>query len=288
MNRPSKYPFFQLLLIIFFSAGLVRSARAQYYYKDLLVSRQTMARTAQFRDNKVHGVKLNSYEGNGQASEGFECTQEISSDFTRIMTHTRSDQTTESWLTAWYSPKGLLLKTADTSDTFKSATDYTYDGRGRITSILNTSTETDNQVKDSEQHLWFYDAQDKPSVMYKIKNGSDTTYVRFVKDEKGNIAEEHATRFHQDLPVIYYYYDGGGHLTDIVRYNGKAARLLPDNIFEYDDSSRLVTMVVVPEGSNEYQKWIYEYDERGLKNRESCYTKRKELVGRIEYQYNYK
>jgi hypothetical protein len=45
-------------------------------------------------------------------------------------------------------------------------------------------------------------------------------------------------------------------------------------------------MLVVPEGSNDYQKWLYEYDDKGLKTKESCFNKKKELMGRIEYSYN--
>ncbi len=288
MNRPLKFLTAFSLFLVVFLAGFTRVSQAQYYYKDLLVLKQTSATWRQFRDNKVRSVRINSFEGNGQPSEGFDCQQDISADYARISTHTRSDQTTESSLTAWYSPRGLLQKTLDTSDTFQSTSEYTFDEKGQLISILNTSIETDNQLKDIELHTWQYDVQGNPAGLLKIKNGGDTTFVRFVKDDKGNIVEEHAIRFRQELPTIYYYWDSSGHLTDIVRYNTKAQRLLPDNIFEYDAQSRTISMVIVPEGSNEYQKWIYEFNEKGLKARESCYTKRRQLVGRIEYQYNYK
>jgi len=91
-----------------------------------------------------------------------------------------------------------------------------------------------------------------------------------------------------DLPVIYYYYDADNRLTDIVRYNQRAKRLLPDNIFEYGTGETLTSMLVVPDGSNDYQKWIYEYNEKGLKVKESAFNKRREFVGRIEYQYSFK
>ena len=124
--------------------------------------------------------------------------------------------------------------------------------------------------------------------MLKVKNGNDTTFVRFVLDEKGNVAEERAMRTKTDLPVIYYYYDTDSRLTDIVRYSLKAKRLLPDNIFEYGDDGRTSSMLVVPDGSNDYLKWLYDYNEKGLKARESCISRQKELLGKIEYQYTYK
>ena len=46
-------------------------------------------------------------------------------------------------------------------------------------------------------------------------------------------------------------------------------------------------MIVIPEGSSEYQKWYYVYDNDGLKQLDACYSKDKQLIGKIEYQYKY-
>jgi YD repeat-containing protein len=270
------------LLILF-----TQLCNAQYYYKDLVVTRQTTGQWQLYKDNKVKKVSLQSFEGDGQPSEGFLCDQEVTADFSRITTHTHSSGTTDSWILANYTPSGQPLKIQDTSDTYRSTSEYQYDASGRVIIITNTSLETDNKLKDVEQHLWQYDPQGRPSGMLKIKNGNDTTFVRFVTDEKGNIAEERARRKNTDLPAVYYYYDSDNRLTDIVRYNIKAQRLLPTHIFEYDNTgNRLSSMLVVPEGSNDYQKWLYEYDDKGLKTKESCFNKKKELQGRIEYSYN--
>jgi len=270
-----------VLLILF-----TQVCSAQYYYKDLVVTRQTAGQWKLYKDSKVKSVKLVSFEADGQPSEGFVCDQEVTTDFSRITTHTRSSGTPDAWILAWYSPAGLPVKIEDTSDTYQSISEYQYDPEGHITAITNTSIETDNHLKEVEQHFWHYDTQGKPSGMLKIKNGSDTTFVRFVADEKGNIAEERARRNKTDLPVLYYYYDSDNRLTDIVRYNVKAQRLLPATIFEYDGGGRPISMLVVPEGSNDYQKWLYEYNDKGLKTKESCFNRKKELQGRIEYSYN--
>ena len=45
------------------------------------------------------------------------------------------------------------------------------------------------------------------------------------------------------------------------RYHEKAKRLLPDYMFEYEENGELSTMTVVPEGSSDYQKYYYKYDE---------------------------
>ena len=266
---------------------LTQLCNAQYVYKDLVVTRQTTGQWQLYKDNKVKKISLQSFESDGQPSEGFLCDQQITADFSRITTHTHSPGTPDSWILANYTTSGQPLKIQDTSDTYQSTSEYQYDAAGHVTVITNTSLETDNKLKDVEQHLWQYDAQGHPTGMLKIKNGNDTTLVRFVTDEKGNIAEERARRNNTDLPVVYYYYDSGNRLTDIVRYNIKAQRLLPTYIFEYDNTGdRPSSMLVVPEGSNDYQKWLYEYDDKGLKTKESCFNKKKELLGRIEYSYN--
>jgi YD repeat-containing protein len=270
-----------MLLIV-----LTQVCSAQYYYKDLVTTRQNERRWSLYKDNGVKSVKLSSFERDGKPAEGFTGDQEVSGE--SLTTHTKASGNAESWITATYTPQGLTQKITDTSDTYRSTSDYQYDAEGRLQSILNTSIETDNHLRDVEQHIWSYDAAGKPSSMLKIKNGNDTTFVRFVLDEKGNVAEERAMRNKTDLPVIYYYYDTDGRLTDIVRYSLKAKRLLPDNIFEYGDDGRTSSMLVVPDGSNDYLKWLYDYNEKGLKSRESCISRQKELLGKIEYQYTYK
>jgi len=121
--------------------------------------------------------------------------------------------------------------------------------------------------------------------MLRVKNGVDTTYITFVLDENGNVAEENSVRNNVSLPSYYYYYDGQNRLTDVVSYNVKAKRLLPIYIFEYNADNQISSMLVVPEGSDDYQKWIYEYNGRMLKVKETCINKRKQIVGRVEYQY---
>lgn len=276
-----------LLLIL-----LAKASIAQYYYKDVITTRQNEARWRLYKELRVKSVKLNSFEGNGRPAEGFVGEQEVSGDGTRLTTHAKATGNAESWIIASYTPEGLTSKITDTSDTYRSVSDYQHDAAGRIISILNTSIETDNHLKDLELHLWSYDPSGKPSAMLKIKNNSDTTFIRFVLDEKGNVAEEHAVRNRQELPTIFYYYDSANRLTDIVRYNLKAKRLLPDNIFEYDDTppatQNLSSMLVVPDGSNDYLKWLYAYNDKGLKTKEVCYSRQREVLGKIEYIYSFK
>ena len=137
----------------------------------------------------------------------------------------------------------------------------------------------------SEKHLWIYEGE-QLKKMIKIKGESDTTMVTLNRDEKGNITEEKSVRAGLSQPTIYYYYDDKGRLTDIVRYNQKAGRLLPDYVFEYN-YDRISSMLFVPAGSTDYQKWVYSYSSTGLKASETCYDKRKQLVVKINYTYSF-
>jgi hypothetical protein len=280
-----KLPIGCLLLCI-----ITQASKAQFYYKDLLVTRETANRWKLYRDNRVQAVTLTSSEADGKPTEGFMGEQEVAADLSHITTHTKTTGTADSWIITDYSQQGRILKNMDTSDTYQNVTEYRYDDQGRISVISDTSLETDNHFREIEVHSWNFSPAhpDKPVSMLKIRDGIDTTYVRFVLDDKGNVTEEHARRKGEDLPVIYYYYDGGNQLTDIVRYSIRAKRLLPLDMFEYEDGRLSSSLIVPEEGNSFYQKWYYVYDDKGLKAKDFCYNKEKELLGSIEYHYSYK
>src|SRR5262249_6693317 len=124
--------------------ALTQTCSAQYYYKDLITTQQNDSRWHLYRDNRVKSVNLSSFEKDGSPTEGFAGDQEVSSDGSRITTHTRSNGNAESWIIAAYTPQGQTLSITDTSDTYRSVSEYQYDAQGRIQLITNTSIETDN------------------------------------------------------------------------------------------------------------------------------------------------
>jgi hypothetical protein len=273
---------FPFILALLMASG---SARCQYYYKDIILSRQNQENWKSLRDQRTKEVNIVSLDANDEPTPGFVCTQKISADFSTISTFTKSTDIPASTVTSYYSPGGRLIKTIDTSDTFKSVTEYFYDEGGQLSRLMNSSLETDNQILAVEKHVWIYESG-MLKQMIKIKGESDSTLVNLVKDEKGNIVEERPVRAGQSLPSTYYYYDEQGRLTDIVRYNQKAGRLLPDYIFEYN-SGHVSSMLFVPSGSTDYQKWIYSYKPNGLKESEICYDKKKQVVVKINYSYTF-
>ena len=122
---------------------------------------------------------------------------------------------------------------------------------------------------------------------WRIINKKDSLEVRFVTDENGNVIEERNFRRGVLADPVYYYYDERNRLTDIVRFNYKANRLLPDYLFEYDENDRVIQKITTTSGKNlGYLTWRYLFDEKGLKTKEALFNKDKQLQGRIDYSYN--
>src|ERR1700750_551866 len=175
--------------LIFVLLLVALTLNAQYYYKDILLSRQNQDNWKAFHDKKVREVSIQSIDANNEQTPDFVCVQKVASDFGSISTFTKSTNVPASTLTAYYDQSGKMIRTVDTSDTYKSTTEYTYNENGQVSTLLNNSVETDNQIVTTEKHIWIYDGT-ALKKMIKIKGGTDSTWVSFVKDDKGNIVEE--------------------------------------------------------------------------------------------------
>jgi YD repeat-containing protein len=263
---------------------IAHTAYSQHYYNDLMMTNEIVKKRAIYLANKVRSVKMTSFDGNNQPIEGFGGTQSISNDFATITTETSTSISGSDEITHFFNDKGQLTQSIDTTDGNKVIIQYTYDANNFITSITNTSF-SPGGYSTREQHLWFYNKAGKPEKMLKVKNSSDTTIVNFKLDDKENVGEERSVHAGTEQPVVYYYYDDKGRLTDVVRYNSRVKKLLPDYIFEYDEAGRTATMLVTTGGGVDYQKWYYRYDDKGLKQKDECYSKNKMMIGKIEYKY---
>jgi hypothetical protein len=270
-----------LSLLISFIA---HTAYSQHYYNDLVMTSEIAKKRAVYQANKVKAVKMTSFDNNNQPIEGFGGSQAIAGNYATITTETFTSLSGKDEITHFFNDKGQLTQSIDTTDGNKVIIQYTYDANNLITGIVNMSF-SPGGYSTREQHLWFYNKAGKPERMLKIKNSTDTTVVNFKLDEKENVSEERSVHGGTEQPVIYYYYDDKGRLTDVVRYNTRAKRLLPDYIFEYDEAGRIAMMLVTTTGGADYQKWYYRYDEKGLKQKDECFGKNKMMIGKIEYKY---
>ena len=260
------------------------SASAQFYYKDVLSTQETGARQQAYKNNHVHKVTVRNFNADGSENTDFTCTQEVSPD--RVLTLTSSSSTGQSFLTSWYDGSSRLVRSLDSGAYAVTTTTYTYTPTGSLQSIRNESHTNNDTVHYSttEVHTWQFSASGHPVSMTVLKNGADTTFVTVKTDAKGHVTDEQTYR-QGVLEHYYYYYDDAGHLTDIVRYNIQKERMIPDYMFEYSDSGLLDQMTIVQVLDANYLVWRYEYADSGLRTKELCYDRSKELVGSIRYEY---
>jgi hypothetical protein len=261
------------------------SAIAQYYYKDILGTKQVIAERKALQEQKKRTVSVKSFEADGTASQGFFCLKKISKDYRKIETYTKSLATGRSIVTSFFDKNGLLLKTIDSSETNFSSISYTYDNKNNVTAITSVSRSNDDDFVTSllEVRQYIYNDKSLPVKMLLIRNSKDSMEVDFTIDEKGNVTEE------QEVAVYgqhyYYYYDDSSRITDIVRYNLVKQKAIPDFIFEYNDAGQMVQMIATEEGiSGNYYLWRYAYN-GGLKTEDKCFSKEKQLQGYFEYEY---
>lgn len=257
-------------------------ASGQYYFNDILTTRQTNKQYRLLKDNNVQEVTARSFEADGSLSEGFALTQEFSQNSTVITTLSEHPGTGKTISTSWYN-NNKIRKTVDSTDNIKSTITYTYNNND----LLSITTQTDDVFMNNssaETHQWIYE-NGAPVKMLLIKNSIDTTVIQLVADSLGNVAEERWHKKGARTETYFYYYNERNNLTDIVRYNIRAKRLLPDFIFRYDEKGTLTEFIQVPQGSSDYLIWQYVYNTNGLKKEERCFTKSRQPVGRIEYIY---
>jgi hypothetical protein len=272
------------LLTLIILLLIATTSNCQYYYKDIIGSDQTTNLLKAYKTNKVSRVVVTSYDGENTKMDEFYVEQQYSPE--ALKTITRSNVSNESILISYIDANNHVTKTIDSSDVVTSYTNYTYNSDGLLLSTISSSTDTGKTSTQTEQHIWQYQNR-RPVSMLRIKNNSDTTYIRFRLDDKGNVSEEQETHKGITTEPIYYYYDDNGRITDIVAFSKRAKRLLPEYMFEYSPTNQVIQQITVPDNSSQYTIWRYQYDDKGLKIKEAIYNKQKQLTGKLEYQYSF-
>ena len=235
------------------------------------------------KKENLRSIKIQSFDENDQLSEGFFCEKKINKNFSQSEMISKSNMTGESLLVTDYNASGQIKKTVTSTPTITNTVEFQYDDSGNL-SLVSTYTKADgdsNGIK--ETHEYFYE-NNKPVKMLRKKNGILISTITFVADDKGNIIEEDASGSTSDKKY-YYYYDENRRLTDVVHYNPIARKLLPDYMFEYIKNDQPKQMISVDESGRNYVIWKYAYDDKSLPEIQKCFSKEKQLLGTIQYEY---
>ncbi|CAN5144520.1 hypothetical protein BH11BAC5_BH11BAC5_10600 [soil metagenome] len=266
-------------------SGIAFQAMSQYYYKDLVSNQQAQVEKAVLQEQKIRTIVVHSFEGDKTPSEGFFCEKQISKNFRKMETYTRSYTTGKSLLTTNYNESGQLMQSTDSSEITVATSVYSYNSDGTIFNIVSNSRSADEDFNTAlqEVHQYKYNDKKQPVQMLRIKNGKDSVLIDFILDEAGNVTDEIEPG--KNGRHYYYYYDTKNRLTDIVKFNVVLGKLLPDFTFEYNSANKVTQMVAVDEGVNRnYYTWKYVYND-GLKIIEKCFSKEGDLLGYFEYEY---
>lgn len=266
---------------------------AQYYYNDIIGTKEINRQMQTLLANKVKMVTATGYTPQGSKATDFAEVHEIK-DNGRTLKISRNSNLTYSSFYQRFDEQNRVISIIDTSLGIQNLSTYEYDPAGRIISIENKVKDPATEIDMVELHRWFYNKEGQVEKMWRTINGSDSLEIRYIPDEKGNPGEEHSFKNGYETDVLYYYFDEKNRITDIVRYNKKAKKLLPDEIISYDDADRIIQRVTSTPGDNLRQTtwvgyfiWRYIYDNKGLKTKEALFDKEQQLSGKIEYSYTF-
>ncbi|HEY5462341.1 MAG TPA: hypothetical protein VIJ95_03720 [Hanamia sp.] len=235
------------------------------------------------KNGKIKTIKITSFDDNDQPSDGFFCEKKINKTFSQSEMLSKSNITGQSLLITDYDADGKVIKTTTTTPTTTNTVEFEYDTNGLL-SLIRTNTIADGDSTGiTETHEFFY-KNGSPEKMLRKKNNVLISTITFVADEKGNIIEEDPSG-NSDDKKYYYYYDDSNRLTDVVHYNVIAKRLLPDYMFEYNNGDKPSQMISVDETGRSYFIWRYAYDDKQLPEIQKCYSKEKNLLGTIQFDY---
>ena len=286
-----------LSIAVLGSAAL--QAQSYFYYNDIVSPQEISMEMKSYLQQKVKSISAAGYTPAGARATDFSETTQVL-DNGKTLKISKIVALNGSSIIRNFDAAGRLLQIIDSTTGIKDITQYEYDENNRIKTVRNTSYDDNKEFTDTEVHQWYYTADGKPEKMYKTINGSDSTEVKFISEEHGLPGEEISYKKGRETDRVYYYYnDDKNRLTDIVRFNKKINKLVPEVILTYDDNDRVIQKVVSSSGDSygiksmgsiyfvRYLIWRFIYNQQGLKTKEALFDKNQELTGKIEYTYSF-
>jgi len=260
---------------------------SQYYYNDIISNDISNKNFSSLKSALVKSVTVTHFDNNDELQNDLKIEQTFNKDWSTLESKTITNDKVRPLLLRNYYQNNKIIKSEDTHDSVQTNTNYSYNNKGLLENIICYTNDTTIASESLETHQWFYNERGRIIYMLKVKNRHDTTKVELVYDKDSMITEENWFKKGKTIETYYYYYNDKKQLSDIVRYNNRAKRLLPDYLFEYDAIGNVQSMTQVPAGNSNYLIWQYIYNEKGLKQQDNCFTKQRQLIGKMKYEYNY-
>ena len=269
--------------------GFAPTTEAQYYYSDLIGIRQVETKQQRFKTLHVRQILGTAVLPTGEVQTDFKESYEISAQADTLQ-QIQLQAGARTNTTLIFSNNGQLAEQMEKRAGFTSQITYSRNKQGYIDRIENRFSDSLSEFQQREIHLWSYNATGSPQKMWrileKIDGVLDSTEIQLTIDSTGLVTEERSFKRGRETGFFYYYYNESGQITDIVRFNSKFNRLLPDQLFEYDAAGNMTQRMQLT-GSRDvtYLIFRYGYQTNGLLSEEALFNNRKEHQGSIRFSY---
>ncbi len=272
---------------------LCQFMQAQYYYDDIVGTRETNQQMKTWLGNKVRSVSATGTDNNGVKSTAFSEFYEVKENG-RALKMTRISNRNKTIVYSQFDDQIRVISIADSFSAIRNTTIYEYDVNGSVAKVQNTVKDSANDFNQVETHTWIYNSAGKPEKMWRViqntgaTTGTDSVEVRFSADADSNIADERMYKRGIETNFLYYYYDDQNRLSDIVRFNKNLKKLIPEIMFEHDEQDRVIQKITTTSDRVlGYLIWRYIFNDKGLKTKEALFNNDKQLTGKIDYSYTF-
>ncbi|OHC85114.1 MAG: hypothetical protein A2546_14840 [Sphingobacteriia bacterium RIFOXYD2_FULL_35_12] len=255
----------------------------QFYLNDIIGLKVSQEKYQMMRKSKINKIIGNSIEADGSNTKGFILNQELQIDGKKMTTTIANSSSSPEKITNIYE-LSKLKRTIVNKSSIETKTEYGYNENGALNKITSTTIDSVQKKPVTETHIWYYQPNGSPSKMIKFGNGMDTLTVELVSDSSGLIIEEYWFKKGKKIETYYYYYSNN-QLTDVVRFNIKANRLIPDFVYEYNQQNQLTSMIQISFNGSAVVHWTYTYHSNGLRETETARDKAKNIIAKITYSF---
>lgn len=270
----------------------ISMVQGQYYFKDLYSKERIEKTQALYKTGQIRKITETAILPTGERQPNVLQWTDISQKADTSTQHRSVEGSVSKTVFLYDDQSGKLLSQLETEADRRHETKFNYNSSGQIERIETVYIDSQMDFKDHEIHVWTFEKNNRPKSMWRIVeqfDGSmDSTFIDFTTDNNGKVTEENIYRKGKKTGFYYYYYNDKGQLTDVVKYNEKWKRLLPDIMFEYDPAGNTIQKrQLIGNRDISYLVWRYDFDKNGLMKEEALFNSQKQQTGSIIYSYEY-